>query len=96
MKKWIIGWSLAGLIAPIVHLSIYLATGYTLGEGIFIFWPGAIGLMVLNDQPPFRTVVFIWACCVGTNVILYAVVGILFCGLSRMKSEDRSEGEEKK
>jgi len=96
MKKWVISWSLAGLIAPIVHLSIYLATGYTLGEGIFIFWPGAVGLMVLNDQSPFRTVAFVWAFCTATNVILYAVVGILFYGLSRLRSEGPFAPKEKK
>jgi len=96
MKKWIIGWSMAGLVAPFLYLSIYLATGYTLGEGIFVFWPGAMGLMVLNDQPPLSTVVYVWTFCIATNAILYAVLGIVFWGLSRFKSEGPSEGKEKK
>jgi len=95
MKKWIIGWGVAGLVAPLLYLFIYLVTGYMLGEGIFAFWPGAMGLMALNGQPLLSTVVYV-CFCIATNVILYGVLGILFWGLSRFKSEGPSEGKEKK
>jgi hypothetical protein len=37
MKKWLIISALAGLVAPLIYLTIFLLTGYTLGEGIFSF-----------------------------------------------------------
>jgi hypothetical protein len=76
MKKWFIGWSLGGLVAPLLYLFVFLISGYTLGEGIFIFWPGAMGLMALNNGPPITMVVLVWLAAIGSNSILYASIGL--------------------
>ncbi len=77
MKRWLIGWSISGLVAPLLYLFIFLVSGYTLGEGIFIFWPGSIGLMALNNRPPRAMVVLVWLAAIGSNSILYASIGLL-------------------
>jgi hypothetical protein len=93
MKKWLWGWSIAGLVAPVLYLTIYLVTGYSLGEGIIIFWPGSIGLMVLENEPSATTVFFIWVFTIATNAILYAVIGLLLWPFARLKSKGPSAGE---
>jgi hypothetical protein len=77
--------ALGGLVAPILYLAIYLLTGYNLGEGIFIFWPGAIELMVLDDRPALHIVLFVWTVAIASNVILYAGIGALLALLSRFE-----------
>jgi hypothetical protein len=82
MKKWITMSALAGLVAPFLYLTIYLCTGRTMGEGIFIFWPGSIGLMVLENQPPMFTVIFVWAVAIVSNAVLYSLIGLFFWSVS--------------
>ncbi|MGA8429480.1 MAG: hypothetical protein WB729_06635 [Candidatus Sulfotelmatobacter sp.] len=77
--------AMGGLVAPILYLAIYLLTGYSLGEGIFIFWPGAIGLMVLEDRPPLHIVLFVWTVAIASNVVLYGGIGALLASLDRFE-----------
>jgi len=87
MKKWLIGWGITGLVAPLLHLSTYFVTGYTLGEGIFVFWPGAIGLRVLENGLPILTVLLIWLITIMSNVLVYALFGLLLWPLAGIKSK---------
>jgi hypothetical protein len=96
MKKWLWGWSMAGLVVPLLYLAIYLVTGYTLREGIDILWPGSLGLMVLENRPPATTVVFVWSIAIASNGVLYAVIGLLLWPLARLRSKTQSAGEPKK
>jgi hypothetical protein len=96
MKKWLIGWSIAGLVAPVLYLTIYFTAGYTLEEGIFVFWPGAMGLMVLENQPPITTVVLVWLVLIASNVLVYALFGLLLWPLARIRSKGSYEEENRK
>jgi hypothetical protein len=88
MRKWLIGWSVAGLVAPFLYLSIYFVTGYQLGEGIFVFWPASMGLMVVENRPPVATVVLVWLLVIGLNPLLYGIVGLLLWPLTLTKSKE--------
>jgi hypothetical protein len=95
MKKWLIISALAGLVAPLVYLTIFLLTGYTLGEGIFFVWPGSMGLMVLENQPSRLTVLSVWAMLVASNAVLYSFVGLTFWHLSHFDHSPSSETKDK-
>lgn len=85
-KKWLFGWSVAGLVAPLLHVAIYLSTGHTLGEGIFVFWPGSMGLMVLENEQPLATVVFVYIILIASNALLYGTIGLLLWPLAQSRS----------
>ena len=85
MKKWLTGWGIAGLIAPLLYLVVHFVASYDLF--IFPFWPGSIGLMALEGQPSTATIVMFWLITVSSNVVLYAVIGILLWPLACRESK---------
>jgi hypothetical protein len=95
LRKWLRGWIIASLVAPLAYLAIYFIFGYSLGEGIDIFWPGSLALMVLENRPPLATVVLVWIISIGTNVLLYAVIGLVLWPFTRVKSKGPSVGKDK-
>jgi ethanolamine transporter EutH len=95
LRRWLRGWIIASLVAPLVYLGIYLTFGYTLGEGIVIFWPGVLGFMALENRPPMATVVFVWMVSIGSNVLCYTVIALLLWPFARVKSEGPSVDKEK-
>jgi hypothetical protein len=54
-----------------------------LGEGIFVLWPGSMGLMVLENRPPVSTVVLIYICLIASNALLYGLIGLLLWAFAR-------------
>ena len=91
LKKWLLGWIMASLVPPLVFLTVWAVSGYSLG--IEVLWPGAIGLMALENQPPMATVVLIWVVCIGMNVVLYVVIGLLLWPFTLVKSKEPSVGK---
>ncbi len=53
-----------------------------------------MGLMALENQPPMETVVVVWIMCIGTNIVLYGVIGLLLWPLTFMKSKGPSTEKE--
>jgi hypothetical protein len=92
LKKWLLGWIIASLVPPLLFLIVWAVSGYSLG--IEVFWPGAMGLMALENQPPMETVVVVWIMCIGTNIVLYGVIGLLLWPLTFMKSKGPSTEKE--
>lgn len=84
MRKWLIGWSIAGLVAPLLYYAVYFLTGYELF--IFPLWPGSIGLMALADGPPIPTVLGISLLCIASNALLYGMLGLLLRPLTLVRS----------
>lgn len=95
LKTWLKGWMIAGLVAPIAYLAIYFVFGHSLGEGINIFWPGSLCLMVLENRPPMATVVIIWMISIGTNVLLYSVIALFLWPIAQVSSKRPSVLKEK-
>ncbi|HEY6465901.1 MAG TPA: hypothetical protein VIY69_07910 [Candidatus Acidoferrales bacterium] len=84
-KSWACRIALGGLVAPVLYLTIHLLTGYSPGEGIFIFWPGAVGLMVLENRPAIYIVLIVWTVAIASNIVLYGGIGALFASLDRFE-----------
>jgi hypothetical protein len=95
LRRWLRGWIIASLVAPLVYLGIYLISGYTLGEGIVIFWPGVVGLMALDNRPPMATVSFVWIVSIGSNFLFYTIIALLLWPFARVKSEGPSVDKDK-
>ncbi len=87
LKRWLRGWIIAALVAPFAYLVVYLVSGYSLF--IVVFWPGSLGLTVLEGQPPpsMAMVALIWSVSIMTNVLLYTVIGLLLWPFARIKSQ---------
>jgi len=86
---------IAGLVAPLAYLAIYFVFVYSSGEGVDIFWPGSLCLMVLENRPPMATVVIIWMISIGTNVLLYAVIALFLWPIAQVTSKRPSVVKEK-
>jgi hypothetical protein len=51
--------------------------------------------MVLENRPPMTTVILVWIISIGTNVLLYALMGLLLWPFTEVKSEGVSAGKDK-
>lgn len=91
LKKWLIGWSIAGLAAPLLYFVVYFSTGYELF--IFPLWPGSIGGMALENRPPLSTVLLVHLICIASNALLYGVIGLLLWPFTLVKSKGLSSEE---
>ena len=96
LTNWLRGWIVASVVAPAAYLAIYWIFGYTLGEGIVIFWPSSIGLMVLENGPSKATVVVSMLISIAANALVYFVIGLLLWPFARVKSQGVSVDEKTK
>ena len=95
MKRWLAGWIIASLVAPLGYLAVCFAFGgkTTASLPFDIFWPGSLMLMVLENRPPITTAALIWMMSIGTNVLLYAAIALLLWPLIRLRSRRLRKGK---
>jgi hypothetical protein len=77
---------IASSVAPLVTLILYFVFGYSFGEGLILFWPGAL-IIGLNPNESLGKVVLMYATAILTNVALYTVVGAVLFSLARFESD---------
>ena len=77
---------IASSVAPLVTLILYFVFGYSFGEGLILFWPGAL-IIGLNPNESLGKVVLMYATAILTSVALYTVVGAVLFPLARFESD---------
>lgn len=79
MMRFVMYWALAGLLVPVAILiiALYLWDIFDWEYSVVTLWPSSIMLMALDtlDQPPWWWVIVVVGIAVGTNVVLYSIVG---------------------
>ncbi|MGB6829475.1 MAG: hypothetical protein WBE41_15620, partial [Terracidiphilus sp.] len=83
-------WALAGALAGAAVSSILTAGWFIFhvgaGEFAVTLWPSSIMFMALDTPGPaaVSTVVFVYAVAIVENIVLYATIGALACGMLRL------------
>jgi len=77
MEIYLLKWGIASLITPL-FVFVFQSVASSLTALIIILWPGSIMLMALGaDKKPISEVVYVWSLSVGSNVLLYVVIGLI-------------------
>jgi hypothetical protein len=97
--KQIIPWSLVGLFVPIIFIvSNLLLDRGSVGLGwenvMIVLWPSSFMFMALHGEASAVSVLLIYTVAVGTNVIIYSIVGTIAESLRMFHSKARTEGRE--
>ena len=88
MKRTLLYWLIASLIAPL--LAIIFKND--LGGLIFIFWPSAIMLLSLGaEQRPLIDILYVWSMAVGSNILLYLLIGFILSKARTLISLTKNE-----
>ncbi len=95
--RQILPWSLVGLFVPIFFIvgNLLLDRG-SVGLGwenvMIVLWPSSFLLMALHGESFTGSVLLIYTIAVGTNVIIYSVVGAIADSLRASHFETRATG----
>jgi hypothetical protein len=95
--KQIIPWALVGLFVPIFSIaSNLLLDRSSVGLGwenvMIVLWPSSFLLMALHGEASTVSVLLTYAIAVGTNVIIYSIVGAIAESLRASHFEARAAG----
>ena len=76
--RWMLFWSIAGLLVPIMLTARYLLFNSSFGTMEAILWPASIGLMGLEGPPRSKfDIASVYAVLMGLNIALYAALGLV-------------------
>lgn len=77
LYKWVLGWSVAGLVVPVLLLLRCRLLGSEFGLVELVLWPSCVFLTLLEGTPrPIAKLIELYSATIVENIILYSLIGL--------------------
>ena len=79
VRKWVVGWALAGLLVPLGLLLPFRAIESLWDGRVFYVWPSSFLLLGLDGggRPHMSLILFVYGVSIAVNILAYALAGFL-------------------